>query len=169
MTRQILLLTFVAATLAACAGTSQKHSQPAPIIDLATGPSSNSLQVAKSPKVENTATSSSKKPEQTSGGYLLGDGPGADAPANLDNIPDAVPKAESLHRYANRPYNALGKTYTPLETTGNYKEQGIASWYGKKFHGQRTSIGEVYDMYGMTAAHPILPIPSYARITNIAT
>lgn len=104
----------------------------------------------------------------TSGGYLAGDGPGTDAPANLDAIPDAVPKNEPLHRYANRPYVALGKTYTPLTLTGSYKERGIASWYGKKFHGQRTSSGEVYDMYGMTAAHPTLPIPSYARVTNVA-
>ncbi|MDD2699867.1 MAG: septal ring lytic transglycosylase RlpA family protein [Sideroxydans sp.] len=102
------------------------------------------------------------------GKYLAGDGPGADVPSNLDSIPDAVPKAEPLHRYANRPYSALGKTYTPLQTTGSYKERGIASWYGKKFHGQRTSIGDTYDMYGMTAAHPTLPVPSYARVTNLA-
>ncbi len=103
-----------------------------------------------------------------SGGYLAGDGPGADAPANIDAIPDAVPKIEPLHRYANRPYVALGKTYTPLTSTGNFKERGIASWYGKKFHGQRTSIGETYDMYAMSAAHPTLPVPSYARITNLS-
>ena len=102
------------------------------------------------------------------GGYLEGDGPGADAPANIDAIPDAVPKAEPLHRYANRQYVALGKTYDPLTTLGNYKERGVASWYGKKFHGMGTSSGEVYDMYGMTAAHPILPIPSYARVTNLS-
>ena len=103
-----------------------------------------------------------------SGGYLEGDGPGADAPANLDAIPDAVPKNEPLHRYANRPYNALGKTYTPLTVAGKYKKRGIASWYGKKFNGQRTSSGETYDMYAMTAAHPTLPLPSYARVTNLA-
>ena len=101
------------------------------------------------------------------GGYLEGDGPGADAPANLDAIPDAVPQAEPLHRYANRQYTALGKTYTPLAEVGSYRERGTASWYGKKFHGQRTSSGENYDMYGMTAAHPTLPIPSYARVTNL--
>ena len=104
----------------------------------------------------------------TGGGYLAGDGPGADAPANLDEIPDAVPRSEPLHRYANRPYIALGKTYTPLTSVGAFKQRGIASWYGKKFHGQRTSAGEVYDMYAMTAAHPTLPIPSYARVTNPA-
>jgi rare lipoprotein A len=103
------------------------------------------------------------------GGYLAGDGPGAEIPPNLDQIPDAVPQVEPLHRYANRPYVALGKTYTPMAIAGRYKERGIASWYGKKFHGQRTSSGEVYDMYGMTAAHPILPIPSYARVTNLST
>jgi len=79
-----------------------------------------------------------------------------------------VPKPEPLHRYANRPYSALGKTYTPLAAAGSYKERGSASWYGKKFHGQRTSIGDTYDMYGMTAAHPTLPVPSYARVTNLA-
>jgi len=115
------------------------------------------------------ATSAAEKPVATQGGgYLAGDGPGADAPANLDSIPDAVPKPEPLHRYANRPYSALGKTYTPLAATGNYKERGSASWYGKKFHGQHTSIGDTYDMYGMTAAHPTLPVPSYARVTNLA-
>ena len=104
----------------------------------------------------------------STGGYLSGDGPGADAPANIEAIPDAVPRNEPLHRYANRPYVALGKTYTPLTVVGDYKEQGIASWYGKKFHGQRTSSGETYDMYAMSAAHPTLPIPSYARVTNSA-
>jgi rare lipoprotein A len=102
------------------------------------------------------------------GGYLEGDGPGANAPVNMDAIPDAVPHSEPLHPYANRQYVALGKTYTPLTVTGSYKERGIASWYGKKFNGQRTAGGEAYDMYAMTAAHPTLPIPSYARVTNLA-
>jgi rare lipoprotein A len=102
------------------------------------------------------------------GGYLAGDGPGVETSVNLDVVPDAVPRNEPLHRYANRPYIALGKTYTPMTATGNFKQRGTASWYGKKFHGQRTSSGEVYDMYAMTAAHPTLPIPSYARVTNLA-
>lgn len=103
------------------------------------------------------------------GGYLAGDGPGAGAPADIDSIPDAVPRYEPLHRYANRPYTALGKTYTPRTSIGNFKQRGTASWYGKKFHGQRTSSGEVYDMYAMTAAHPTLPLPSYARVTSMAS
>lgn len=106
--------------------------------------------------------------QTTEGAYLTGDGPGADAPANLDAIPDATPSNEPLHRYANHPYVALGKSYTPLTTVGDFKQRGTASWYGKKFHGQRTSSGETYDMYAMTAAHPTLPIPSFARVTNLA-
>ena len=127
------------------------------------------------PVIESTATPPARtKPEaaptaQTSGGgYLEGDGPGAGAPADLDSIPDAQPRSEPLHRYANRPYTVLGKTYTPLTEPGNYKVRGIASWYGKKFHGKDTSSGETYDMYGMNVAHPTLPIPSYARVTNPA-
>ncbi len=107
-------------------------------------------------------------PAPGAGGYLPGDGPGVHAPANLDAIPDAVPKIEPLHRYANRPYIALGKTYKPLTAVGDFKERGIASWYGKKFNGEITSSGEIYDMYAMTAAHPTLPVPSYARVTNLA-
>ena len=104
-----------------------------------------------------------------SGGYLAGDGPDDHPPANIDAIPDAVPVAEPLHRYANRPYAALDKTYKPLSKPGHFKQRGIASWYGRKFNGQRTASGEKYDMYAMTAAHPTLPIPSYARVTNVAT
>jgi len=89
-------------------------------------------------------------------------------PADVLSIPDAVPRAEPLHRYANRPYEALGKKYVPLTQVGVYQQRGVASWYGKRFHGNPTSSGEKYDMYRMTAAHPILPIPSYARVTNLA-
>ena len=145
MNKQVATLALATLMLAACGSAPQRQAEtrgtPAPVEDRAAG---------------------------APGGYLAGDGPGADAPADLDAIPDAVPKNEPLHRYANRPYVALGKTYTPLTSPGSYKERGIASWYGKKFHGQRTSCGDVYDMYGMTAAHPTLPIPSYARVTNTA-
>jgi len=101
------------------------------------------------------------------GGYYQDDGPGANPPADLDNIPDAVPRLEPLASGANRPYTVFGKRYVPVADDDQpYKERGIASWYGKKFHGQRTSIGEVYDMYAMTAAHPTMPLPSYARVTS---
>ena len=103
-----------------------------------------------------------KKP----GGYYLDDGPGDNPPANIDAIPDAVPKPEKLLARTNRPYSALGQTYVPMTRYQPYKASGVASWYGRRYHGQKTSSGELYDMYGMTAAHTILPIPSYARVTN---
>ncbi|MBO9353348.1 septal ring lytic transglycosylase RlpA family protein [Bordetella petrii] len=101
------------------------------------------------------------------GGYYQDDGPGAHPPSDLDNIPDAVPRLEPLASGANRPYSVFGKRYVPvLDEDKTYKQRGLASWYGKKFHGKRTSIGEVYDMYAMTAAHPTMPLPSYARVTS---
>lgn len=101
------------------------------------------------------------------GGYYLDDGPGANPPANLDTVPDAVPRHEPLHRFANRPYVALGTAYTPRSSASDYRAEGVASWYGRRFHGKPTASGEPYDMYAMTAAHPTLPIPSYARITAL--
>ncbi|MHB1213754.1 MAG: septal ring lytic transglycosylase RlpA family protein [Thiobacillus sp.] len=104
-----------------------------------------------------------------SGGYYLDDGPQANPPANLDAIPDAVPRDEPLNRFANRTYVALGNTYTPLTERHAYREEGLASWYGRRFNGKKTASGELYDMYAMTAAHPTLPIPSYARVTALNT
>jgi rare lipoprotein A len=101
------------------------------------------------------------------GGYYKDDGPGANPPANLASIADASPRVEPLHKFANRPYEVFGRKYVPLASVRPYRQRGIASWYGKRFHGQKTSSGEPYDMYAMTAAHPILPIPSYARVTNL--
>lgn len=100
------------------------------------------------------------------GGYYKDDGPGDNPPANIEAIPDAIPRLEPLHRFANNDYEVFGKRYSPFKQVQAYKENGIASWYGRKFHGQKTSSGELYDMYGMTAAHPTLPIPSYVRVTN---
>lgn len=102
------------------------------------------------------------------GGYYQDDGPGDNAPANLDQIEDAEPKLEPLHRFANNPYTVFGTQYLPNRALAPYRQRGIGSWYGRKFHGQRTSSGEPYDMYAMTAAHATLPIPSYARVTNLA-
>jgi len=103
------------------------------------------------------------------GGYYQDDGPGDNPPPGLADVPDAVVKYEPYAKFANRPYAVFGTTYTPLLGSEPYVQQGIASWYGVKFHGQRTSSGEPYDMYKMTAAHPTLPIPSYARITSTET
>ena len=101
-------------------------------------------------------------------GHISDDGPGAPLPSNLDRIPDARPRSEPLNPGANSPYTALGRTYVPYQSLKPYRQRGIASWYGRKFHGKPTSSGERYDMYAMTAAHTILPIPSYARVTNLS-
>ena len=110
------------------------------------------------------STSSSAK----SGGYYLDDGPGPNPPANLDTIADAIPRNEPIHRGANKPYTVFGKTYVPNVASERFRQKGVASWYGRKFHGQKTAIGETYDMYAMTAAHPTLPLPCYVRVSNPA-
>ena len=97
------------------------------------------------------------------------DGPDAQPPADLAKVPDAEPKVEPIRNGGpNRPYELLGRSYVPITTDRPFTERGLASWYGKKFHGRRTASGEVYNMYAMTAAHPTLPLPSYARIRNPA-
>lgn len=101
------------------------------------------------------------------GGYYKDDGPEANPPGNLDQVPDAIPKIEPLASGANKPYTVFGRDYTPDTSGKPYRVQGRASWYGKKFHGNSTSNGERYDMYAMTAAHPTLPIPSYVRVTRV--
>jgi rare lipoprotein A len=106
--------------------------------------------------------------QQSGGAYYKDDGPHAVPPADLDRVPDAVPRDEPLHRYANRPYNVFGQEYVPATEVKPFRQRGVASWYGRRFHGKPTSSGEPYDMYAMTAAHPTLPIPSYVRVTNLA-
>ena len=101
------------------------------------------------------------------GGYYKDDGPGDNPPANLRDVPDAEVRNEPYSTRSNRPYVVFGKTYTPITDNQPFTQRGTGTWYGKKFHGQRTSSGEIYDMYKMTAAHPTLPIPSYARVTSI--
>ncbi len=120
------------------------------------------------PAIDPQATHESPATLPDKGGYYKNDGPAAKPPSNLDSIPDAQPKTEALHRYANRPYTIFGKNYVPAKSRAPYKARGIASWYGKKFHGERTSSGEIYDMYAMTAAHPTLPLPSYVRVTRLS-
>lgn len=139
--------------LAACAG------RPAPYAERNDAPAETAKAPQKTAKKPNPAL-------KRGGGYYKDDGPGDDIPENLDEIPDAEPKAEPLHRFANKPYVVLGKSYVPNTSLQPYKTRGIASWYGKKFHGQKTSIGEPYDMFSMTAAHPTLAIPSYVRVSS---
>ncbi len=97
------------------------------------------------------------------------DGPEANPPKDLAQVPDAEPRVETLRTGGpNRPYEVLGRRYVPFTQDRPFTERGLASWYGRKFHGKRTASGEVYDMYAMTAAHPTMPLPSYARVRNPA-
>jgi rare lipoprotein A len=97
------------------------------------------------------------------------DGPEAVIPPNLHLVPDAAPRIEPVRSGGpNKPYEVQGERYEPLTGDTPYADRGLASWYGRKFHGRPTASGEVYNMYAMTAAHPTLPIPSYARVRNPA-
>ncbi len=103
------------------------------------------------------------------------DGPPKHVPANLLKTPDAVPKIEPLSRYGNRfgkngksnSYVVMNRRYHVMSTSRGYRARGKASWYGTSFHGRKTSTGERYNMFAMTAAHPTLPLPTYARVTNL--
>lgn len=100
-------------------------------------------------------------------GFLPGDGAPAH-PIDVSAIPDAVPRVEPHSAYGNPPeYEVDGRVYTVLKDSRGYVERGIASWYGTKFHEQRTSSGEDYDMYAMTAAHKTLPLPTYVQVTDL--
>ncbi|MEO7151582.1 MAG: septal ring lytic transglycosylase RlpA family protein [Burkholderiaceae bacterium] len=97
------------------------------------------------------------------------DGPPASPPPDLAQVPDAEPRIEPIRLGGpNKPYEVLGRSYVPMTQDRPVTETGLASWYGRKFHGRRTASGEVYDMYAMTAAHPTLPLPSYVRVRNPA-
>ncbi|NLZ11146.1 MAG: septal ring lytic transglycosylase RlpA family protein [Alcaligenaceae bacterium] len=103
-----------------------------------------------------------------SGGYYQNDGPGSGAP-DINAIPNAIPRIEAYAPANFRPYSVFGRRYVPISGNVPFREEGIASWYGRQFHGNKTANGEIYDMYAMTAAHPTLPIPSYAKVTRPAT
>jgi len=112
------------------------------------------------------ACSTTPRGGATAGGR---DGVGPNPPPNLAQVPDAEPRLEPLRNGGpNKPYEVFGRTYTPLSGDAALNERGLASWYGRKFHGRPTSSGEPYDMYAMTAAHKTMPIPSYARVRNPA-
>ena len=145
--------------LAGCASV-RRDAQPAP-----------SPPAAKPPATAQGAPARPVLPPARSGrgGYYQDDGPGESPPPNLELTPDAVPVDEPpLRTAANRPYVVFGRTYTPLPANIEFRQRGVGSWYGRKFHGQKTSSGEPYDMYAMTAAHPTLPLPSFVRVTNPA-
>jgi rare lipoprotein A len=145
----------IASLLAGCGG-----QPPIPVTDAGGSPAA----------VPPTPTFPDKKPStKRGGGFYLDDGPLDNISIDLAAVPDAVPRAEPLHRFANRPYSVLGRDYAPMQSAASFRQQGVASWYGRRYHGQKTSSGEPYDMFGMTAAHPTLPIPSYVRVTRTDT
>jgi rare lipoprotein A len=151
---------FCVSLLAGCASTMKS----APVVETVSPGQNSPLP----PAVSGSAGTAARPPATKRGGaYYQDDGPGDSPPPNLMQTPDAVPKVEPYSKAASRAYEIFGITYTPITDERAFKQRGIGSWYGKKYHGQRTSTGEVYDMYKMTAAHPTLPIPSYARITSI--
>lgn len=176
--KHTILLSFV--FLAACGG--QSTIKPTPKATPTTASSTSTSQKNTPDQSTNKTSSiaipnngvappSTEVPATTkpgAGGYYLDDGPSENAPANIDGIPGATPKYEQPNKRANRPYSAAGKKFAPMTQYTPYKKQGIASWYGKRFHGKKTSTGEIYDMYAMSAAHTTLPIPSYAKVTNPA-
>jgi len=100
--------------------------------------------------------------------YKINQDHGPSNPVDVSEVSNAVPKAEPRSKYGNpKNYKVLGKWYSVRESSKGYTKKGIASWYGKKFHGHRTSSGETYDMYAMTAAHKTLPLPTYVRVTHL--
>lgn len=150
--RSAVLVSAIALVLSACS------SKPARVVE------TGQTQVAGGAKSGGVVC----RPLQTGGAYYLDDGPGECVPADLAAIPDAVPRIEPLHPPALRPYTVMGQRFVPRTELSPYRERGHASWYGRRFHGNPTSIGEPYDMFAMTAAHPTLPIPSYVRVTHLA-
>ena len=105
--------------------------------------------------------------DKSSGAYFEDDGPPADGPSPA-SVANAVPRPEPLSRIGNAPYEVYGVAYVPIRKVSvGYAQTGEASWYGRKFHGRKTSSGEVYDMYGMTAAHKTLPLPTYLQVRNL--
>lgn len=151
--RRLRALICIAAALAltACAGHKPRPGGAPP----ANAPRNGSLPA-------DTARPQSERYRQNQDG-----GPDA-PPIDVSKIPEPVPKVEPRSRYGNKEtYTVLGRTYSLLPDAGGYVERGIASWYGNKFHGYMTSSFEPYDMYAFSAAHKTLPLPSYARVTNL--
>lgn len=158
-----LSIIFLCCLISACGG--REVIKPNPQV---TGSPVSNNQTSQTPKSTSSPINSGTQPSNRAGGYYLDDGPGDNAPADIDNIPNATLKSETPLVRANKPYMALGQQYIPMTGYSPYKKQGVASWYGKRYHGKKTSTGEIYDMYAMSGAHTILPIPSYAKVTNPA-
>lgn len=166
-----LLLFAAIALLAACAGTPKKGDAPETGKSAGTdGSHAGQPQQRKRSPYAPAQEDPSKRGDYTSGGlyapHVADSAPDGDI--DVDAIPEPDVVDEPRSRYGNRsPYTVLGKRYRVLDSAKGYDETGIASYYGNKFHGRRTSNLEVYDMYAFTAAHRTLPLPSFARVTNL--
>jgi rare lipoprotein A len=118
-----------------------------------------SLVACSTPKVQ---------PTKAGGRYYLNDGPpNGVTQAQIDAVKEPVPKAERLVSGTLKPYVAMGNSFRPMNKLMPYHARGVASWYGTRYHGLPTASGELYDVMKLTAAHPLLPIPSYVRVTNV--
>ncbi len=112
--------------------------------------------------------SDNKTMTSPAGKYYLDDGPlKGVTQETIDAIPEPVPKREAMHKWTTRPYKVMGKTFVPMTEMAPYRARGVATWYGTRYHGRKTAMGETYDMLQLTAAHPTLPLPSYVRVTNV--
>lgn len=160
------LAVLCAAVLAACGSVPLQQPQASKPVVSSTTPAPTRDAVAPAPLVTPPLPLSSSTPSKP-GAYYKDDGPGQDIPEGLLSTPDAEPKIEPLAKGPSKPYTVFDRTYVPITDGRAHVERGVGSWYGKKFHGKKTASGEVYDMFRMTAAHPTLPIPSYARVTNL--
>ncbi|WP_417617398.1 septal ring lytic transglycosylase RlpA family protein [Oceanisphaera sp.] len=119
------------------------------------------------PTPEQQQTQDDSYDRETAGGrYSLRQDKAPAVAPNLDHVKDAIPRYEPYTRQGNKDYNVWGQDYEVWQDVESYQDEGLASWYGAKFHGYHTSNGEVYDMYTMTAAHKNLPLPSFVRVTN---
>lgn len=105
--------------------------------------------------------------QKNSGKYYDRDGPPKEWETFGMSRADAVPKVEKPIASTNRPYTVMGKRYVPMTGDKPLTQVGYGSWYGKQFHGKKTSTGEIYNMYEMSAAHTTMELPSYARVTNL--
>ncbi|MET3123106.1 rare lipoprotein A [Oxalobacteraceae bacterium GrIS 2.11] len=162
---QLITLMMLALLLAACGSAPKNAASP---VDKANARTTTAETAAAAGNQPGRPAPLMPKAGSGRGAYYKDDGPGDNPPSGLELTLDAEPKVEPYSVSGNKPYVVFGKTYTPMLDDQPFSQRGTGSWYGKKFHGQRTSSGEPYDMYKMTAAHPTLPIPSYARITNLS-
>ena len=142
-----------------------EQSMPAPGTNTAAVPA-----ILARPAVKSASSTRSTTPPSAirNGKFFQHDGPGNIRPSELQNVAEPTPRHEPLADFANKPYTALGKAYAPANARKAMRQRGVASWYGRQFHGRKTSIGERYDMYAISAAHPTLPLPSFVRVTNLA-